>query len=310
MTGGVSRFEMTSTVYRFPLQPTGGAARVEQAQGWASSFWQNTLRWLQGPWLIDSWLGVAVLVGGLMFQIGLVTWFSSTRPRGPEYIHPLYSFWAWVVMSLILTVLSVPYVVWLEPLIGGYIGASVTPMTGRKPLLVALNVVATTVILLVAVLPAVDGNYSDSSPYMYIVAEAAFQIGWLFGILYCIVQAVSNPRYSLAHLGLTPALVAVMFLLAGMAGAGMVKDWMIRCNTGEEGGGPWDGCTGAMDSGGLFGGGGSAGPAPTSECPCPNGAGTRCNCPFADDCSTHDACYNPSDGSIPGKCKHGCTPFG
>ena len=153
------------------------------------------------------------------------------------------------------------------------------PVAGRKPLLIVLNVVATTVVLLGAVLPAVDGNYSTTSPYLYIAAETSFLAGWLFGITYCVVMAMSIREYSLAHLGLTPALVGLMFMFAGLAGAGLIMDWMQRCNTGEIGGGPWDGCTETMDAGGMGGGGsGTSSGGGTSACPCPSSSGNRCNC--------------------------------
>jgi hypothetical protein len=303
----------THKIYRFPVDgaqgaATGGAAPLEMAQSYASIFWEGLLAWLSGPWAIGNWIGAAVLAGGLAFQIGFVSWFTQYRPRGPEYIHQIYSFLGWLVISGILAILSMPYVLFLEPFIGTFIGgSSVGVMVGRKPLLIVLNVVVTTVLLFTAVLPAIDGNYSDHMPYMYIVAESAFMTGWLFGMTYCITMAISSPGYPLAHIGLTPALVGSMCLLAAMGGAGMIKDWMIRCNTGEDGGGPWDGCTGALAGTGSST---TSSGAATSGCPCPGAGGNKCNCPFADDCSTNDACYNPGAGSIPSGCKHGCLPWG
>jgi len=302
---------IASHIYRFPLEPTEGAAQRATAQSWGTWAWKGVKGWVAGPWNIGSWVGLAVLLGGLGFQIGFVSWFSNSRPRGPEDIHGVYSFWAWVVMSLLITAMALPYVLFLEPFLSRFLGgSSIVGFAGRKPLLIVLNVVATTVLLLNSVLPAVDGNYADHMPYMYIVAESAFLTGWLFGIVYSVVVAMANPGFPLAHIGLTPAVIAVMFLLTGMSGGGMIKDWQIRCNTGEEGGGPWDGCTATVASSGSSSGSSGTTTAPTDSCPCPNGAGTSCNCPFADDCSTHNACYSPSGGSIPSGCKHGCMPFG
>ena len=210
----------TTKTYRFPLDDAvGGAAQLSMAQGVAATVGQAVAAWFSGPWAVGSWVGVAVLVGGVALQIGLLCWFGLSRPRGPEFVHEVYSFLAWLLMSLMLAVQAAAYLLFLEPLLGRLIGSSVAPVSGRKPLLIVLNVVATTAILLGAVLPAVDGHYYDTSPYLYIAAETSFLAGWLFGVTYCVVMAMSIKEYSLAHLGLTPALVGVMFTFAGLAGA-------------------------------------------------------------------------------------------
>ena len=256
-----------------------------------------------------------MLVGGLGYQIGFVSWFSTARPRGPEDVHALYSFLAWLVMALTLAVQAVPYLLFVEPLIGRFIGSSIPPVAGRKPLFVALHVFCTTAILLSAVLPSVDGNYGNQKPYVYVAAESAFVLGWIVGSLYTVVMAMSIEKYNLAHIGLTPALTGTMFMLVGIAGSALVGDWMHRCYTGEPGAGPWDGCDGGTVTTTTTGGGGmitgsysydgSSSSGGTASCPCPNAAGTKCNCPFDDNCNIQSACYNPPN-AIPSGCKMGC----
>ena len=298
---------VTSHVYRFPLKIEGAATRSR-----ARGCWDATLEWLSGPWMLNSWVEAILLAGGLAFQIGFVFWFSDSRPRGPEYIHQIYSFLAWLLMAAMLTVMSVPYVLFLEPIIGTFAGGSSLGSTAvRKPLLIVLGVVSSTVLLMTSVLPSVDGTYADHMPYLYIAGEGAFLTGWLFGMTYCIAVAVSKPTYSLAHIGITPAIVGTMFLLSGLAASAMVKNWMIHCNTGEDEGGPWDGCTGALAGGGLSMSGSSAssggGTSPSGSCPCPNAAGTRCNCPFDNNCNIYSACFGTHPGGqIPSGCKMGC----
>lgn len=297
---------VTSKTYRFPLE-TGGAATTARAR----TCWDATVDWFAGPWALNSWIEYILLFGGLAFQIGFVFWFSDARPRGPEYIHQMYSFLAWLLMSAMLIVMSVPYVLFLEPIISTFAGgSSIGGTTVRKPLLVVLGVVAATVLLFTSVLPSIDGTYADHMPYLYIAGEGAFLTGWFFGMTYCIAVAVSKPGYPLAHIGITPAIVGVIFLLSGLAAAGMVKGWMINCNTGEDGGGPWDGCTGALAGDGMSMGTASdastGGASPTDSCPCPNAAGTKCNCPFDNNCNIQSECYNPGGGHIPSGCKMGC----
>ena len=140
-------------------------------------------------------------------------------------MNQMYSFLAWLLMSAMLIVMSVPYVLFLEPIISTFAGgSSIGGTTVRKPLLVVLGVVAATVLLLTSVLPSIDGTYADHMPYLYIAGEGAFLTGWFFGMTYCIAVAVSKPGYPLAHIGITPAIVGVIFLLSGLAAAGMVKD--------------------------------------------------------------------------------------
>lgn len=298
--------------YHFPLRPsTDGPVRDYVPSG-VETCWSTFAGWFAGPWAIGSWVIASVIAGGLAFQIGMVYYFSAFRPRGPETIHQIYSFLAWLIMAGIFLLLGVPYVVWIEPFLSKYLGGSSSvPLAGRKPLLVVLMGIVTTVILLTAVLPSVDGNYADHMQYELIAAESAFLVGWVLGMTYCIVLAVSNPNYPIVHLAVTPALVAGTCALAAVVGAAAVKGWMISCNTGEDGGGPWDGCNGSLDGAsavvGGGGGGGSGGggtTSPSDSCPCPNAAGTKCNCPFAPDCSIYAACYNPGGGSIPGACPH------
>lgn len=317
--------------YHFPLQSTDGPAReylpdVELPSG-VQRCWGSFTMWFAGPWRVGGgWVSASVMAGGLAFQIYMVYYFSSERPRGPEMIHQMYSFLAWLIMAGIFLLLGVPYIIWGEPFISKYLGGSSSVrLAGRKPLLVVLVGIATTVILLTSVLPSVDGNYADHMQFELIAAESAFLAGWLMGMTYCIVLAVSNPDYPLVHLAVTPALVAGTCALAAVVGAAAVKGWMISCNTGEVDGGPWDGCTGALAGDGMSMGGGvgsaSSGTGGgtdggtsgggTSSCPCPNAAGNKCNCPFDNNCNVYSECFGThAGGKIPGGCKMGCSPFG
>ena len=113
------------------------------------------------------------------------------------------------------------------------------------------------------------------------------------------VMAMSIEKYNLAHIGLTPALTGTMFMLVGIAGSALVGDWMHRCYTGNPalGHGTCDGgtvTTTTTGGGGMITGSysydGSSSSGGTASCPCPNAAGTKCNCPFDDNCNIQSAC--------------------
>ena len=178
----------------------------------------------------------------------------------------------------------------------------------------ALLAMCTTAILLCAVLPSVDGSYDRHAAGTpgYVAVENAFVLGWIVGLLYTVTMATGITEYNLAHLGITPAVTGTIFGLTGLVGAALVGDWMQRCYTGASGAGPWDGCwTGprrpvAVVASSTYSYDGSTSGGGTPGCPCPNAAGTKCNCPFDDNCNIQSACYNPSGGHIPSGCKMGC----
>lgn len=295
--------------YRFPLdQPDYGGGG-----GGGGLF--------DGPWSLgQGWVGPAVLGIGVVFQVSLVVWFASaTNSQELDYIPPAYMLWCWLLMAALLTALAVPYFVFVEPFIAEFLGgANLAPLAGRKALLLVLGAAIVTVLTFVSVIPSIDGNATGN--YLYVAAESAFLVGVVLGLVYSVLMAVTSLSYPIAHIGLTPAVVGLMLLLTALGGAGAGKGMMSSAGVSVAGTGPAGTGTGgtsdepsnnpgsnsySYDPGGTGGGGAPSGPQPTSSCRCPNGAGTRCNCPYLDDCSRSD-CWNPGGGSIPGQCKHGC----
>lgn len=261
----------------------------------------------------EGWIGAAVLGTGTLFQISFVIWFASaTNQQELDYIPPAYMFWCWLIMAAVLGALAVPWFVFVEPAIAKLMGgANLAPLAGRKPLLLVLGAAIVTVLVFVSVIPAVDGNATGN--YLYVAAESAFMVGLVLGLVYSILMAVTSVSYPLAHVGLVPAAVGTMLLLTALAGAGAGKGMMDGAGAAVAGTGPaGTGTGGTSNAPGsasysydpVGGSNAPSGPAPTDSCPCPNGAGTRCNCPYLDDC-TRTSCWNPGGGSIPGACKHG-----
>jgi len=309
--------------YRFPLTADtggqfGGSWNTARFQKWSASLWDEIKKWPGGPWDLDSWASFLALVVGLGYQIGIVAWLSTARPRGPKDVHGVYSFLAWMLMAPVLAVQVALYLFLVEPWIAKTLklGNSRIPIKGRRPLRFALLAMCTTAILLCAVLPSVDGNYDRHAAGTpgYVAVENAFVLGWIVGLLYTITMATGITEYNLAHLGITPAVTGTIFGLTGLAGAALVGDWMQRCYTGASGAGPWDGCDGSTTTTtwgtgmvtGTYSYDGSTSGGGTPGCPCPNAAGTKCDCPFDDNCNIQSACWNPSGGHIPSGCKMGC----
>ena len=307
--------------YRFPLAAdtggqSGGSWDTARFQKWIAFLWKAIESWAKGPWDLDSWVSVRALVIGVGYQIGIVAWLSTVRPRGPKDVHGVYSFLAWMLMALVLAVQVGMYLYLVEPFFAKYLNIrySRIPIKGRKPLHFVLLAMCTTAILLCGVLPSVDGNYDRHAAGTpgYVAVENAFVLGWMVGLLYTITLATGMEEYNLAHIGIVPAVTGTIFGLTGLAGAALVGNWMQRCYTGGSGAGPWDGCDGsttatyvsmATPSTYSYDGSTSGG---TPGCPCPNAAATRCDCPFDNNCNIQSACWNPSGGHIPSGCKMGC----
>ena len=283
---------VTSKTYRFPLE-TDGAVRVG-----LMSWWDSFKAWWAGPWMLGSLLEWAILAGGLFLQIGLFVTFGLTSMGNELEPAPgIFLFLAWLAMCAVLALLSVPWLFFVEPaLVAITGGVNVIEATARKPLLLLLGAMVPAVILFVSTIPALNTNFIARENYFYAVAsEGSFLLGWLFGLTYCTILAVTKPEYPLAQFGLTPAVIGVMFLITGIIGAALAKVMMDECYTPEVPDDPWHNCR-AVDMNTPM------------HCPCPggNGPNTKCNCPFDNDCNPHPQCYNPGGGSIPHGCKMGC----
>lgn len=217
-------------------------------------------------------------------------------------------------MAALLAALAVPWFQFAEPVISNILGGgSIPPLAGRKPLLLVLGAAVVTALVFVSVIPSIDGTAQPH--YLYVAAESAFLLGWLLGLLYVVFMAVTSTGFPLAHVGVTPAIVGLMLVSSAVVGTAAGKGMMEGAGVAVAGTGPAGTGTGgtadapssnpysyeAPDSGG----GAPSGPQPSDSCRCPNGAGTRCNCPYLDSCERSD-CWNPGGGSIPGQCKHGC----
>ena len=282
----------TSKTYRFPLQ-TDGAVRAR-----LPSCWEGFKAWWGGPWVVGGVLEIAILAGGLLLQVGLFLTFGlTTRGNELEPTPAIFMFLVWVTMSLVLALMAAPWTIFVEPFIATLTGGvNLVEVTARRPLLLLLGGMMSVVLLFVSTIPALNTNLMARENYFYAVAsEGSFLLGWIVGLSYCTLMAVSRPAYPLSQFGLTPAVVGVMFLITGLVGASLGKLLMDECYTPEVPEDPWYGCRPVSST--------------PMHCPCPGGSGpaTKCNCPFDDSCSPNPDCYNPGGGSIPSGCKMGCA---
>jgi len=210
-------------------------------------------------------------------------------------------------MAVVLAAMAVPWFLFVEPIISKLLGgANLAPLAGRRPLLLVLGAAIVTVLTFVSVIPAIDGNATGE--YLYVAAESAFMIGMVLGLVYTIFMAVTSTSYPLAHIGLVPAAVGTMLLITALSGAVSGKALMDSAGVAVAGtgtGGTSDAPSNSYSYEVAGGNGAPSGPAPTNACPCPNEAGTKCNCPYLADCS-RSTCWQSGGGSIPGACLHGC----
>lgn len=307
------QYSQQQRTYRFPLD--------NRQQGfYRGGGGSGVSDWFSGPWgLGEGWIGPAVLAIGVVFQVALVAWFAiATNAQELDYIPPAYMLWTWLLMALILGSLAVPWFVYAEPIVSQLLGGDGASAGGlaRKPLVAVLGAAVVTTLLFVSVIPSIDGNVTQH--YLYTAAETSFLVGWLLGLAYVVVMAVTSPSFPLAQIGVVPAVIGAMVLVTALTGAGAAKGMMTGAGAAVAGTGPAGTGTGGTSdapsnnpgsnsySYEVAGGNGApSGPDPTNACPCPNEAGTKCNCPYLADCS-RSTCWNAGGGSIPGACLHGC----